>query len=173
MTFFNQVQSIQILYLCKSITEAAWKYSCKSPDSSIFDGREGLIRQEGEDPEWDEKKENMCACNYLSPIYFTQFSSVWGHGCNSPNHESKEAVPTSNLSLTWSLNYKGKKILWFIFHIALLQLSGQEVTWQVISPISQPRVYQSSYEHIPRKEAGPVASDQSETWTGLPLSDWF
>lgn len=34
MTFFNQVQSIQILYLCKSITEAAWKYSCKSPDSS-------------------------------------------------------------------------------------------------------------------------------------------
>lgn len=34
MTFFNQVQSIRILYLCKSITEAAWKYLCKSPDSS-------------------------------------------------------------------------------------------------------------------------------------------
>lgn len=148
--FFNQVQSIRILYLCKSITEAAWKYLCKSPDSSqaLFSHLSFFILSHPDPPlpAFVIPLVHLISKSARLPVTicrpsFIHFSSVWG---NCPNHESKEAVLISNLSFTCSLNYKGKKILWFIFHIALVQLSGQEVTWQVISPISQPRVYQSS-----------------------------
>lgn len=116
MTFFNQVQSIRILYLCKSITEAAWKYLCKSPDSSqaLFSHLSFFILCLIPDPPLPAfviplvhliSKSARLPVTICHPS-FTHFSSVWG---NCPNHESKEAVLISNLSFTCSLNYKGKK----------------------------------------------------------------